>query len=153
MPDDAPQLPGGGADGLQQAIEADVVGDGDLEHIVNDEVAGEDDEQQHRADGDEGGGVHAAGQLSAGVAPVDAGMDIARLRGALGLIAMVFQDLVQVACNISGPIFQHHIHVIGPGHAVRGLPGHHAGLRQDGVRPALRDQNVVGHNGLVVLPG
>ena len=63
MPDDAPQLPGGGADGLQQAIEADVVGDGDLEHIVNDEVAGEDDEQQHRADGDEGGGVHAAGQL------------------------------------------------------------------------------------------
>ena len=152
MPDDAPQLPGGGADGLQQAIEADVVGDGDLEHIVNDEVAGEDDEQQHRADGDEGGGVHAAGQLGAGVAPVDAGMDIARLRGALGLIAMVFQDLVQVACNISGPIFQHHIHVIGPGHAVRGLPGHHAGLRQDGVRPALRDQNVVGHNGLVILP-
>ena len=76
LADDAPQLPGRGADGFQQAVKPDVIGDGDLEHIVDNEVAGEDDEQQHRGDGEIAVGVQAVGQLGAGIAPVDAGVDI-----------------------------------------------------------------------------
>ena len=45
LADDPPQLPGGGADGLQQAVEPNIIGDGDLEDIVDDEIAGKDDQQ------------------------------------------------------------------------------------------------------------
>ena len=47
--DDPPQLPGGGADGFQKAIEPDIPGHRDLEHIVDDEIPGENDKQDYPA--------------------------------------------------------------------------------------------------------
>ena len=90
LADDVLELPSGGADGFQQSIEADIVGDGDLEHIVDNEIAGEDDEQQHGGDAQHHAGVQTVRQLGAGVAPVDAGGDVVVPVGAaLGLIAVV----------------------------------------------------------------
>ena len=74
--DDAPELAAGGADGLEQAVEADVVGDGDLEHVVDDQIASKEDEQQHGGNGGHHLDVQSAGELGTGVAPVDAGADI-----------------------------------------------------------------------------
>ena len=48
-------------------------------------------------------------------------------------------------------MLQHHIQVPAAGHAVAAGRGD-AHLGQNGVHPALGDQNVVGHDGLVVLP-
>src|SRR5699024_437464 len=102
--DDPPQLPGGGADGLQQAVEPDIASYGDLEHIIDNEVAGEDDEQQHGGNGDHHCGVNIVAKLGAGVAPVDAGVDVV-VPGGLTLVAVVFQDLIQVLFNVAGTAF------------------------------------------------
>ena len=75
MADDAPQLARGGADGLEQPIKADVIGDRDLKHIVDDEVAGKADEQSQGSHRQQGGQIQVFRELSPGIAPVDAGVD------------------------------------------------------------------------------
>ena len=78
-------------------------------------------------------------------------MDIIRRSGALILIAVIFQNLSDIVRNVAGTAFQHHIQVPGTSHAIlSGRDGSH--LVQNGVRPALRNQDVVGHNCLVILP-
>ena len=54
--DDALELAAGGADGLEQAVEADVVGHGDLEHIINNQVPRQQDEHQHHHNEQDGNG-------------------------------------------------------------------------------------------------
>ena len=149
--DDAPQLPGRRADGLEQAVEPDIPGHRDLEHVVDDEVPGKHDEQRHRGDGDRRHGVEVFRKLRPGVAPVDAGGDVV-VPGGLALVAVVGQDLLDIPLNVPRPAFEHHVKVPATGHAVGRGFGVHPHLGKDGVHPALGDQHMVGHNGFVVLP-
>ena len=86
--DNPPELPGRGADGFQKAVEADIPRHGDLEHIVDDEVPGEQNEGQHSHNDSHHGGVQLVRKLCPGVAPVDAGGDVVFSR-CLRLIAVV----------------------------------------------------------------
>src|SRR5699024_9676183 len=117
----------------------------------DDEIPGEDDEQQHGNDGNGHDGIQVVAELGAGVAPVDTDVDVVG-PGGLVLVAVVGQDLVQIPLNVPGAALQHHVQVPGAGHAVGGAGGIHAHLGQDGVHPALRNQDVAGHDGLVPLP-
>ena len=55
--DNPPELPGRGADGFQQAVETDVPRHGDLKYIVDDEISGEQNEDQHPHDDGRHSGV------------------------------------------------------------------------------------------------
>ena len=150
IPDDPPQLPGCGADGFQQPVEPDVPGHGDLEHVVDNEVAGKDDQQGHRGDSDDRHGVHTVGQPGAGIPPVDAGVNVV-VPGGLALVAVVGQNLIQVLLDVAGTAFQHHVQVPTAHHAVAAGRGD-ANLVQYRLQPALRDQDVVGRNGFIIHP-
>ncbi len=106
-----------------KAVEADVPGHGNLEHVVDDQIPGEDDQRQHGGNGQHQGRVNALRQLCAGVAPVDTDVDeVVPLAAAFALVAVVAQDLHQVLLDVQG-VFQHHIQIPGAGHAVQGVGG------------------------------
>ena len=65
---------------------------------------------------------------------------------------MVGQDLIQVLFNVPVPTFQHYVQVPDAGHGILGVVGVYTHLGEDGVHPALGDQDVVGYDGFVVLP-
>ena len=149
--DDPPQLPGGGADGFQKAIEPDIPGHRDLEHIVDDEIPGENDKQDYPGNGHDRHGVHNVGHPGPGVAPVDAGINVIVPSG-LALVAVVFQNLVQIPLDMSGAAFQHHVQIPPACHAVIRAVRIYAHFRQDFVHPAFGNQDMVRHNGLIVFP-
>ena len=120
LPDDAFDLLAGGADGFQKAVKPDIVGDGNLEDVVDNQVAGEDNQQQQNHNGDQRGDVKAVGKLGPGVAPVDADFQVILPLGVVVLIAVVLQDLKDVLLDLE-VAFEHHVQVPFSGHGV-GVP-------------------------------
>ena len=146
--DDALKLAAGGADGLEQAIELDVVGDRNLKDVVDNQIPGEDDEQQQGGDGDDGQRVSLSPHLRSGVAPVDAAVDVVVRLGVGVLIAVVFQQLCQVALDVQRAC-KHHVQRPPAGHVVSALV---LVALQRLLGAALRQQDVAGGDRLVVLP-
>ena len=105
----------------------------------------------HGGDGDDRYGVQIVGELGPGVAPVDAGVDVV-VPGGLALIAVVGQNLIQVLPRCAGRRFS----ASRPGSSVPVMPSLPGGVTptsaENRVHPALGDEDVVGHDGLVVLP-
>ena len=120
LPDDAFDLLAGGADGFQKAVKPDIVGDGNLEDVVDNQVAGEDNQQQQNHNGDQRGDIKAVGKLGPGVAPVDADFQVILPLGVVVLIAVVLQDLKDVLLDLE-VAFEHHVQVPFSGHGV-GVP-------------------------------
>ena len=71
--------------------------------------------------------------------------------GSFALIAVVRQNLIEILGNAAITVFQHHIQVPLPCHAVTPRRGD-THLLQHRIYPAFGDQNMVSHDGLVVLP-
>ena len=65
---------------------------------------------------------------------------------------MAGQNLLHIPLDMGRAALEHHVQVPGAGHAVLRGVGVHPRLVQQGVHPALRDEHVVGYDGLVVLP-
>ena len=149
--DDAPQLPGRGADGFQQPIKPDVPRHGDLKHIVDDKIPGQQDQNEHPREKQYRGEIQIFRQLCAGVGPVDPAVDVTLRRGGIALIAVVTENGVEVSPDVPGAAFERHVHVPGAGHAVPARRGD-AHLPQNGVHPALRNEDVVGDDGVIRLP-
>ena len=122
-----------------------------MEHIVDDEVAGKDDEKGHCGDGNYCHRVNDIGYPCPGVTPVDAGVDVV-ITGGLALIAVVGQNLIQVLLDVAGTAFQHHIQAPCAGYPVSRGFWVYSHLVENRVHPALGDENVIGHDGLVVFP-
>ena len=150
LPQQSFDLPPGGPDGLQQAIESDVVGHGDLEDIIDNQVSGEHNQQQHRRQRRQRGRVHVLGHLGSGVAPVHAGIHIIVLLPVLVLIAVVGQNGLDILFNVQGAV-QHHIQA--PESRAGGVLSRDISrLRQDGLQPALGNEHMVSRDGLVIFP-
>lgn len=150
-PDDAPQLARRGADGFQQAVEPNVPGHRDLEHIVDDEIPGENNQQNDPSDGDNRHGVYKVGHPRPGIAPVDTSIDVI-VPSVLALVAVVFQNLVQIPLDMSGAAFQHHVQIPPACHAVVRIVRIYAHFRQDFVHPAFGNQDMVCYDGLIIFP-
>ena len=151
QPDDAPQLARRGADGFQQAVKPDVPGHGDLKHVVDDEIPCEDNQQHHGDDGYNRHGIYKVGHPCPGIAPVDTSIDVI-VSSVLALVAVVFQNLVQILLDMSGAAFQHHVQIPPTCHAVVRIIRIYAHFRQDFVHPAFGNQDMVRHNSLIVFP-
>ena len=123
------------------------MGDGDLEHIVDDEIPGEDDKQEEYRNGCERYGIKIPGDPLPGVAPVHAGVQVV-LRPWLGvLIAVISQHRAQVFPDAYRAV-KHHVQVPFPRHRVLFPVGQGADLLGGG--PGQK--HVVGEHGAVVLP-
>ena len=147
LPDDAFDLLAGGADGFQKAVKPDIVGDGNLEDVVDNQVAGEDNQQQQNHNGDQRGDIKAVGKLGPGVAPVDADFQVILPLGVVVLIAVVLQDLKDVLLDLE-VAFEHHVQVPFSGHGV-GVP---AALGAELLGGGAGQEHIAGHQGAVVLP-
>src|SRR5699024_10110727 len=76
---DASNLSAGGADGLEQTVESDIVCDRDLEYIIYNEVSGKENQEQDGENREDGSCIHIGKERGRSVAPVDTGRDIALL--------------------------------------------------------------------------
>ena len=99
-PDHAVDLFAGRADGFQKAVKPDIVRDRDLEHVVDDEIPSEDDEQQHGGNGDNRQRIDVFRKLCARIAPVDADVDVILARRVVALVAVVCEDLLKVVADV-----------------------------------------------------
>ena len=107
-PDHAADLLAGRADGLEQAVKADIVCHRDLKHVVDNQIAGEHNEQQHRGERKDGHGIGGRVDLCGRVAPVDADGDIVVCVRVFALVAVVRQHLFGVFPDAEGAA-KHHV--------------------------------------------
>ena len=147
---DASNLSAGGADGLEQTVESDIVCDRDLEYIIYNEVSGKENQEQDGENREDGSCIHIGKERGRSVAPVDAGRDIAVLGARLILITVVCKHRVHLFRDVHG-VVKHHIQIVGAGHAV--LTGRcDMQFIQNGIHAAFGNQNVICDDGLVVFP-
>ena len=128
----------------------DVPRHGNLKHIIDNQIPGQQNEQQHSHKNHHRGRVQILRQLRPGVTPVDPGGNVILSPG-FTLITMIGQDFLNVRRNRTGAVFQHHIQIPGAGHLIT-AGRRYPNLLQYGINPAFRDENVVGNHRLIVFP-
>ena len=144
LADDPAKLLRRDADGLEQAVKADVSGHRDLKNVVDDQIAGENHQNEHRRDRQNGVCIHDAGKLGGGIAPVDADAELPGLF--TDCVATVLRDLCELFLNMQGAA-QHHAQVGAEGvHALRHC------LRFHLLRIVARNVEEVHSQQLVIFP-
>ena len=146
-PDHAADLLAGRADGLEQAVKADIVCHRDLKHVVDNQIAGEHNEQQHRGERKDGHGIGGRVDLCGRVAPVDADRNIVFCVWVVALVAVVCQHLFGVFPNVEGAV-EHHVQMPFAGLAL----GRARGKCAQFLSCRARQDDVGRDNRAVVLP-
>ena len=123
-----------------------------LEHVINDQIARQQNQEKDSHDEQKGRRIHPAGKLRSGIAPVDANIDVSiRIGSILCLISCVFQNLFQIGFDGPGAVFQHHIQIPASRHLIRSRR-RHVRLLQNLIQAAFRDQDMIGHDRRIILP-